>query len=203
MDATNERQHLLDAIERQDRIDALGRAIDRASQRVVTPRRRPVLEGRWLGHALHPLLTDLPLGCWTSAAVLDVIGGRAGARSARRLVLVGVAAALPTIASGLAEWRRIPADGPRRIAAVHAAAGGAATACYTISWWKRGRHPWIGRAWSLLGGLAALGGGFLGGDLSYAHGVGRGNRDPLGTASEAAAIPTIDALHGGADFSAA
>lgn len=201
MDATNTRQELLEAIERQDRIDAIAHAIDNAAQRVVTPRRRALLEGRWLGHALHPLLTDLPLGCWLSSAVLDVVGGRTGARSARRLVIVGVAAAVPTIASGLAEWRRIPADGPRRTAAVHAVAGAAATTCYTVSWWKRGRHPWRGRAWSLLGGLAALGGGYLGGHLSLARGVGGGRREPIGT--PAARVPQIDPLHAGGATSAA
>ena len=32
-----------------------------------------LLRGRPLGHALHPALTDLPIGFWTSAAVLDVV----------------------------------------------------------------------------------------------------------------------------------
>ncbi|MDP8927642.1 MAG: hypothetical protein M3O70_03450, partial [Actinomycetota bacterium] len=31
----------------------------------------PVLRGRWLGHPLHPVLTDVPIGLWTSAVVLD------------------------------------------------------------------------------------------------------------------------------------
>ena len=58
---------------------------------------RDALSGRALGHALHPLLTDLPIGTWTSASLLDVIGGRHADRSARRLIGVGIAAALPRL----------------------------------------------------------------------------------------------------------
>ena len=28
---------------------------------------KDALSGTWLGHALHPLLTDIPIGTWTSA----------------------------------------------------------------------------------------------------------------------------------------
>src|ERR671937_183572 len=31
------------------------------------------LHGRWLGHALHPVLTDVPIGLWLASAVLDVV----------------------------------------------------------------------------------------------------------------------------------
>ena len=39
------------------------------------------LGGRRLGHPLHPMLTDLPIGCWTSAWVLDLVGGTRGAKA--------------------------------------------------------------------------------------------------------------------------
>src|SRR5215469_16724105 len=32
-----------------------------------------VLNGSWLGHPLHPLLTDVPIGAWTVAILLDLI----------------------------------------------------------------------------------------------------------------------------------
>src|SRR5262245_32470025 len=51
---------------------------------------RPWLSGDWLGHALHPLLTDVTIGCWTSAFVLDVVGGRAARRNARMLIGLGL-----------------------------------------------------------------------------------------------------------------
>src|SRR5699024_1118260 len=30
------------------------------------------LSGTWLGHQLHPMLTDLPIGAWTMASALDI-----------------------------------------------------------------------------------------------------------------------------------
>src|SRR5947208_10573528 len=49
-----------------------------------------VLSGTWLGHQLHPVLTDLPIGAWTMATALDLTGGRRADAAARRLVGLGV-----------------------------------------------------------------------------------------------------------------
>ncbi|MDQ6642413.1 MAG: hypothetical protein M3Y66_07965, partial [Actinomycetota bacterium] len=54
------------------------------------------LRGGWLGHGVHPVLTDLPLGCWVSATLVDLVGGHQGRTAATRLVGIGVASALPT-----------------------------------------------------------------------------------------------------------
>ena len=47
---------------------------------------RPALQGDWLGHPLHPAMTDLPIGFWTSAMTLDFVGGRRGRPIATRMV---------------------------------------------------------------------------------------------------------------------
>src|SRR5206468_508892 len=79
---------------------------------------RDVLHGVWLGHPLHPLLTDLPIGAWSAAAVLDVVPG-AGA-GATTLVAAGCAAAVPTAVSGWVDWSDL--HGPhQRVGANHAA----------------------------------------------------------------------------------
>src|SRR4051794_34117805 len=65
---------------------------------------KDTLSGTPLGHALHPFLTDLPIGTWTSAVLLDVVGGRAARPAAQRLIAAGVLAAVPTAASGLNDW---------------------------------------------------------------------------------------------------
>ena len=44
---------------------------------------KDALSGIWLGHALHPLLTDLPIGTWTSAVLLDWLGGGRAPRPPR------------------------------------------------------------------------------------------------------------------------
>src|SRR3954466_6601529 len=65
---------------------------------------KDALSGTQLGHALHPFLTDLPIGTWTPATLLDVVGGRAARPASERLIAAGVLAAVPTAASGLDDW---------------------------------------------------------------------------------------------------
>jgi uncharacterized membrane protein len=136
------------------------------------------LRGEWLGHALHPLLTDLPLGCWLSSTLLDLVGGKTSAPAARRLVGLGLLAVPVTVASGLADWDRASSDERvRRVGAVHAAGNTVVAACYLGSWWlrrsgKRGRGIVLG----LLGGSLAVGTGYLGAHLSFARASGQGER---------------------------
>lgn len=66
-------------------------------------------------------MTDLPIGTWTSATLLDAVGGRDGDRAAQRLIAIGIASALPTAASGLLDRADTePADAEvRRVGVVH------------------------------------------------------------------------------------
>ena len=133
---------------------------------------KDVLSGTWLGHPLHPLLTDLPIGFWTSAFTLDLVGGRRSRRAATHLVAWGVLTAIPTAASGASDWS--DTDGAaRRVGLVHAAANTTALVCYAASWVQRvrGRH-WRGVALGLAGATAATVGGYLGGHLLQSLGVG-------------------------------
>ncbi len=131
-----------------------------------------VLTGAWQGHAAHPFLTDIPIGFWTSASVLDLIGGRAARPAADRLLALGLVAALPTAATGLAEFRR---TGPReqRVGVVHAAGNSAGLALYTASYVarRRGRRA-RGVLLALAGMGAATAAGYLGGHLAAARKVG-------------------------------
>jgi nitrite reductase/ring-hydroxylating ferredoxin subunit len=136
---------------------------------------KDALSGVPLGHAGHPLLTDLPIGTWTSAALLDVFGGEDSRPAARRLIAAGILSSLPTAASGLNDWAdTTPAsDSVRRIGAVHALANVAALGLFSASLAAR-RAENHGRGVALgLAGLTALTvGGHLGGHLSYAKAVG-------------------------------
>lgn len=136
---------------------------------------KDTLSGTPLGHALHPLLTDLPIGTWTSAALLDLVGGRAARPASRRLIAAGLLAAVPTAASGLNDWAdTTPADdGVRRIGAVHAVANVAALGLHAASLAarRRGSHRYgVALGFAGVGALAV--GGHLGGHLSYAKAVG-------------------------------
>src|SRR4051794_28689118 len=136
---------------------------------------KDALAGVPLGHAGHPLLTDVPIGTWTSAALLDLFGGKDSRPAARRLIAAGILSSLPTAASGLNDWAdTTPAsDDVRRVGAVHALANVAALGLYTASLAARraDRHA-RGVALGLAGMAAITVGGHLGGHLSYSKGVG-------------------------------
>ena len=134
--------------------------------------RGAVLRGDWLGHAVHPVMTDLVLGSWTSATVLDLVGGDQARASARTLVATGLLAAGPTAWTGWAEWSR---SGPRdqRVGLVHAATNAVAVGTYAGSWLarRRGDHR-SGARLALAGAAVSAVGGYLGGHLSAARDVG-------------------------------
>ncbi|MGI8612433.1 MAG: DUF2231 domain-containing protein [Nocardioidaceae bacterium] len=151
---------------------------------LASKRRADLLHGSWLGHALHPLLTDLPIGSWTSAMLLDVAGGRQSRPAAQRLVGAGLLAALPTMATGLAEWGDTT-GGDRRVGAVHAVANSAALGLYAGSFLARRRGQHLrGALLALIGGGALAAGGYLGGHLVSARKVS--SRDPVYAATDAA-----------------
>jgi len=134
---------------------------------------KDALSGTFLGHPAHPLLTDVPIGSWTSAVMLDWIGGSESRTAARRLVAAGILAAVPTAASGYSDWAdtEMSSDTVRRTGLVHAAANVAALGMFTASYFAR-RRGRGGRFLALTGAGAMAVGGHLGGHLSFVEGVG-------------------------------
>ncbi len=136
---------------------------------LADPRRRAALQGQWLGHAVHPLLTFLPVGTWTSALLLDLSSPVQGRAAAQRLVGAGVLAALPAAVTGLAEWGDASRR-DRRTGVVHAGANTVALVCFGRSWLARRRGQHVrGVRLGLVGAAAAGVGGFLGGHLTEAR----------------------------------
>ena len=84
------------------------------------------------------VLTDLPLGCWTSASIVDVVGGRSGRSAATRLVALGLLSAGPTAYAGLASWSRLEGE-DRRVGAVHAIGNDVAIVLFAGSLLARAR----------------------------------------------------------------
>lgn len=139
---------------------------------------RATLRGDALGHALHPLLTDLPIGAWTSSVVLDLLGGKSSHRAADTLIAVGILAYLPAAATGASDWSEKTTAGPsRRVGLVHAAANVAALSLFAASLLNRTRgRRGRGRLLSLTGAGALGVGGYLGGHLAFARGVAVGGQ---------------------------
>ena len=165
--------------ERVGQIEALDpparKLLDLADKAIKPGRVRDALSGTFLGHALHPLLTDLPIGSWTSAVLLDSLGGRESEGAARKLIGLGILASVPTAATGYVEWADSAGGraATRRVGLAHAASNATALSLFTASYLarKRGRRA-KGRALALAGSSALAVGGHLGGHLSYVHGEG-------------------------------
>jgi uncharacterized membrane protein len=109
---------------------------------MVQPRLvRNTLSGSNLGHPVHPMLTDLPIGAWSAAVLLDTVGGSPSRHDADVMIVAGMLPAAPAVLSGLNGWPG--AYGPKsRLGFVHAAANTAALALYRASFAARtrGRH---------------------------------------------------------------
>jgi len=133
--------------------------------------RASLLRGEWLGHAVHPVLTDVTIGTWTSASLLDLLGGPDSAAAAKRLIGIGLLAAGPTAWTGWAEWS---AAGSRdkRVGLVHAVTNGVAISLYAASWLarRRGRHL-SGVRRALAGAAVSGAAAYLGGHLTEARKV--------------------------------
>jgi nitrite reductase/ring-hydroxylating ferredoxin subunit len=136
---------------------------------------RDALSGTWIGHALHPLLTDVVIGSFLSATMLDLLGGDDTDRASERLIEIGILSSAPTVASGLSDWamsvysdRRV-----RPLGLAHASVNVTATTLYAASLAARRRGaPGRGKLVGLAGAAVLSVGAFLGGHLSFTRGVG-------------------------------
>jgi nitrite reductase/ring-hydroxylating ferredoxin subunit/uncharacterized membrane protein len=162
-----------------------------------------VLHGVPFGQPAHPALVRLPLGCWTSAVLLDFLPGArlvAGGeiqrwtdvqrlpglqrlpgtqRASTALLAAGLVAALPSAATGLADWSALHRH-QQRVGLVHAIAQGSATALFGASLLARlgGRHK-TGKALSLAGLTVASAGAYLGGHLALRLGAGASHAESI------------------------
>ncbi|HXH84139.1 MAG TPA: Rieske 2Fe-2S domain-containing protein [Candidatus Tectomicrobia bacterium] len=200
------------AIERQDWLapteEALQRGIAAAFRAggAVGQRIKDVLHGTWLGHPLHPVLTDVPIGAWSTAVVIDLLdraprarwGVRRGLQQrADDAIAVGIAGAAGAALAGMTDWQHT--SGPaRRTGLVHAALNTLALTLYvsSLAQRRRGRRA-AGRRLAYAGYGILLASAYLGGRLVYHHrvGVDRADRDarPLAFAR---AVRDVDLAEG-------
>jgi nitrite reductase/ring-hydroxylating ferredoxin subunit len=169
---------------RLEQAEALDRVVE-PGQRVARLLRpgpvRDALNGVWLGHPLHPVLAQAPVGAWLSVAVLDATGGSAGRSAAgeaerRRLVAFGLATAAAAALAGTADWSE-QHEQQMRVGLVHAAANVTAAGFYGASLLTR--KPAASRALRLAGLAAVTAGGLLGGHISFRLSGGANQAEPV------------------------
>ncbi|MGW7313522.1 DUF2231 domain-containing protein [Streptomyces sp. NPDC054865] len=160
----------LDRLERTTAADPVIGGLQRGIRSLPLGGMRDLLRGRPLGHPVHPVLVQVPVGCWLSASVLDFVPGTRHATIT--LTAVGLAGVAPAAVAGWADWADLPPE-QARVGLAHAASNVVAVACYTASLTARlrGRSA-RGRLWAL-GGMAAVAvSGALGGHVAYRQAVG-------------------------------
>src|SRR3954464_9115175 len=135
------------------------------------------LHGTWLGHPVHPVLTDIPVGAWTLAMILDALDGlgankelQAGADFAIGFGLLG---AVGSAITGTTDWSESDGRG-KTIGLLHGLLNVAATALYTTSFFmrKQKKQRAAGVALSMLGFAVANASAYLGGHLVYGEQLG-------------------------------
>lgn len=163
-------QRFVHNVEQAEPLDAVARTLTSASEPLGRGKAQQILGGEWMGAPLHPVLTDVTIGCYTSAVLLDLLGGRSSRGAARRLVGLGVLSAVPTAASGASDYTRLPASS-QRTGAAHAVLNSVALAGFAWSWWRRRDGGRKGQLVALAASVVASAAGHLGGELVFNQGA--------------------------------
>src|SRR5215216_3663899 len=135
------------------------------------------------GHPVHPPLTDATIGMFTLAAGLAVIGyagaiEEAAGKACWLALVGGLAVAVPTAATGFADWVRLEWGSPRwRAATIHLTAMVSAVSLFAVAAWLQhagydhGDVTLGGVIFSVLGFITLTVGGWFGGSVVFGHGV--------------------------------
>lgn len=172
----------LDLINRQEWLDPVGDAVQKGvhqafeSAGAAGQQVKNALHGVWLGHPLHPVLTDIPIGAWTTALVCDALeditGRKEFGKAADVAVAVGLVGAVGSAVTGLTDWS--DTDGrARKVGLMHGMMNLSGALLYATSLTLRNQKKRsAGRGFGLLGFAVAAGAAYLGGGLVYTEQVG-------------------------------
>jgi nitrite reductase/ring-hydroxylating ferredoxin subunit/uncharacterized membrane protein len=171
----------VNAIEEQRWLEPASDVVQRAANEALTggnvrQKLDNVLNGTWLGHPLHPVLTDVPIGAWTVASALDVVEAITGSTDfvpgADAAVTIGIVGALGSAVTGIAQWQ-YTIGRSRRVGLAHALLNVAALGLYSASAVLRGRGARRSGMWTAVVGYGIMAASaYLGGDLVYAERLG-------------------------------
>ena len=182
MDSTNALMQVVDSPALDRIAEPLSKAV-RGAYEAAGPagqQLKDAAHGVWLGHPLHPVFTDLPLGAWTTALALDcTANGDEGRRRAATFAMgVGLAGALGAAVTGLTDWSETQGQS-RRTGLLHGLLNITATTLFATSWAMRQRDSHdTGRAAAWAGYAVAIGAAWFGGNLVYDQRIGVTNADP-------------------------
>lgn len=167
-------ESIIERVDGSQSLNRLGQGLTELVGKVVKPgKTKDLLSGTWMGHPVHPMLTDLPIGSWTSSFFLDMLGDERVNPASDTLVAIGIVTALPTAVTGLSDLADVGEDEGLRVGTAHALGNTAALICYTASFAARkSGNRRSGIAWSTAGATFATIGGYFGGHMAYRRGIG-------------------------------
>jgi nitrite reductase/ring-hydroxylating ferredoxin subunit/uncharacterized membrane protein len=167
--------------------DRISDALQSGVKAVIGTNRKPprrfktLLNGTWLGHPLHPAITDVPIGAWLLAVIFDIIwlasppANNWAARGAEIAVLIGILAAVAAAVTGLADWSD-SYGAERTVGLYHAGLNSLALVLYIISFFIRLADPSgesdAAAILGFIGIVSVLVAAYLGGDMVFGKGTG-------------------------------
>jgi nitrite reductase/ring-hydroxylating ferredoxin subunit/uncharacterized membrane protein len=169
-------------LDEQDWLEAVDSALQTTADATINQggedaqKLREKMHGYWLGHPVHPVITDVPIGAWTVTALLDIVGMMRGDgkwdKGADAALNIGLLGAVGAALTGLNDWQATDGS-PRRTGSAHAMFNITATVLYLVSRWLRFRgRRGAGRTLGLIGYGFMSAGAFLGGHLVYEQKIG-------------------------------
>jgi nitrite reductase/ring-hydroxylating ferredoxin subunit/uncharacterized membrane protein len=171
----------VDAIQDQPLLDAIAQRVQPLLQQVVRQHGgsgaavKNILSGTWIGHPLHPILKDIPIGAWTMAAIFDAMHAAteddAVSFAADISIATGLAGAVASAVTGLSDWSDTSGRA-RRVGTAHALLNVTATVCYSASLLMRSSHRAAATNVAYIGYAALIAGAYLGGHLVFGQQVG-------------------------------
>ena len=135
------------------------------------------MHGTWLGHPLHPVLTDIPIGAWTLAVLFDIIylfqRTNGWASAADVSIAVGLLGALGAAVTGYTDWNETIGR-ERRVGVAHGLLNTVVVIIYLASVSLRVSSSSRGLAivLALIGYGIVITAAYLGGELVFSIGTG-------------------------------
>jgi nitrite reductase/ring-hydroxylating ferredoxin subunit/uncharacterized membrane protein len=174
------RMSLLAVLDRLSEVSSFDKSLESARaavNKVLRPQAfKDLLHGTWLGHPLHPVLTDVPIGAWTAALALDAMESLSGRKElgagADVAIAVGLLGAAGSAVTGLTDWSDTYGRA-RKVGLLHGLLNAGATALYTTSLvMRRRKKRGAGLGFAMLGYAVSSAAAYLGGHLVYGEQVG-------------------------------
>ncbi len=161
-----------------------------------------LLHGIPLGHPLHPLLTDIPIGAWTFSTFYDLLSilmpfNRSVRHTADELTALGVVASIPTAVAGITDYSTIKEEAAD-YGLLHAILNISGLLLYVLSWRARSRRQRLaGIGYGMLGMLVLTASAWLGGEMVYRLRVGADHSpEPTEPEKWTAVLPSSDLVEG-------